>query len=244
MSKERLDMLLAQRGLAESREQAQRLVRAGRVLVRQQPATKPGHRYDQDVPIRVKEAARFVGRGGDKLEGAFSSLRLDVSGQTCLDVGASTGGFTDCLLQHGAGKVLAVDVGRGQLHWKLRNDPRVHVLEGLNARYLKAGDLPRKADCAVIDVSFISLTKILPAVIQVLVPSAEIVALVKPQFEAGRRRVGKGGVVTDPAVHRDVLDRIRSFAEGESGLEYLGMCESPLRGPAGNVEFFIHWQRR
>jgi 23S rRNA (cytidine1920-2'-O)/16S rRNA (cytidine1409-2'-O)-methyltransferase len=243
MAKERLDVLVAERGLAESRERAQRLILAGQVTVAGAVADKPGHRFDADAEISVKALPRFVGRGGDKLEGAFGAFALEVGGKICLDVGASTGGFTDCLLQHGAPKVVALDVGKGQLHWKLRNDSRVIVVEGVNARYLAAEDLPVVPSFAVVDVSFISLTKILPAVIQVLSPKAEIVALVKPQFEAGRDEVGRGGVVGSEDIRKAVVARIGQFGAREVGLEWLGSCASPLKGPAGNVEFFVYWQK-
>jgi len=234
---------VARRGLAGSREQAQRLILAGKVTVAGAVADKPGHRFAADAEVEVKAPPRFVSRGGDKLEGAFSAFGLEVAGKICIDVGASTGGFTDCLLQHGAPRVLAVDVGKGQLHWNLRNDERVIVMEGVNARYLAPGDLPFVPVFAVMDVSFISLTKILPAVIQVLGPRAEIVALIKPQFEAGRDQVGKGGVVRDEDLRREIVARVGEFGVRELGLERLGVCESPLRGPAGNVEFFIYWRK-
>jgi len=243
MPKERLDVLVAERGLAESREQAQRLIGAGKVRVSGQVATKAGHKYDLDAALEVEASQRFVSRGGEKLEGAFSVFGLNVAGLVCLDVGASTGGFTDCLLQHGAAKVFAVDVGKGQLHWKLRNDPRVSVMEEINARYLDPALLPEKPVFAVIDVSFISLTKILPAVINVLGKQAQIVTLIKPQFEAGRAQVEKGGVVRDPEVRAAVVDRIRDFGVKELGLKWVGVCESPLKGPAGNVEFLAYWKK-
>jgi 23S rRNA (cytidine1920-2'-O)/16S rRNA (cytidine1409-2'-O)-methyltransferase len=166
-----------------------------------------------------------------------------VQGLVCADIGASTGGFTDCLLQHGAARVYAIDVGRGQLDWRLRNDPRVVVQEGVNARYLKAGDLPEPPGFASVDVSFISLTLILPPVTNLLVPGADMVTLIKPQFEAGRAHVGKGGVVRDPAVHDDVVRRVREFGTGTAGLEWRGLCESPIRGPAGNIEFLAWWRK-
>lgn len=239
----RLDQRVVALGLAESREKAQRLIRAGLVTVRGLVQSKPGVEIKEDEPVAVTAQERFVGRGGEKLEGAFAHFQLDVNGLVCLDVGASTGGFTDCLLQHGAAKVYAVDVGKGQLHWKLRQDPRVVVMEELNARYLDANRFPERPAFAVVDVSFISLTKILPAVRQVLADGGRIVTLVKPQFEAGREQVGRGGVVRDPAVREAVLSRIRDFGVDELGLEWLGSCESPLKGPAGNVEFLAYWRR-
>lgn len=241
--KERLDVLVTERGLAQSREQAQRLILAGKVRAGGHVASKPGHKFDINVPLEAEAGPRFVSRGGEKLEAAFEAFGLNVEGLVCLDVGASTGGFADCLLHHGASKVFAVDVGKGQLHWKLRNDPRVAVMEDINARYLKEDDFPEKPEFAAIDVSFISLTKIMPAVIQVLTTCAYIVTLIKPQFEAGRKQVQKGGVVRDVRVREQVVEKIRSFGTGELGLEWLGMCESPLRGPAGNVEFLAHWRK-
>jgi 23S rRNA (cytidine1920-2'-O)/16S rRNA (cytidine1409-2'-O)-methyltransferase len=237
---ERLDVLVTQRGLAESREQAQRLIQAGQVTVNDQMAAKPGFRYAASVSILVKQPARFVSRGGDKLEAAFEAFHLDVANLLCLDVGASTGGFTDCLLQHGAARVIAVDVGKGQLHWKLRSNPRVDVIEGLNARYLSATDIVGRPEFATIDVSFISLTKVLPAVLEVVAPRAGIVALIKPQFEAGREQVGKGGVVRDETVRQAVVDKIRQFVEQLPGLTWVGVCASPLKGPAGNVEYLAY----
>ena len=228
--------------MAESREQAQRLIRAGQVFSGGRMETKPGKLILDDAAIEVKRLPRFVSRGGEKLEGAFEAFGLNVGGSVCLDVGASTGGFTDCLLQRGAAKVYAVDVGRGQLHWKLRTDPRVVVMEGVNARYLKAGDLPEAIAFAVVDVAFISLTIVLPAVIRLLNRRADIVTLIKPQFEAGRRQVGKGGVVRDPAVRAEVVEKMRLFGTGTLNLEWLGVCESPLEGPAGNVEFLAYWR--
>ena len=242
MAKERLDVLLVRRGLAESREQAQRLIMAGQVMVADQPASKAGHRYGAESHIVVKARPRFVSRGGEKLEAAFDVFDLAVDGLTCLDVGASTGGFTDCLLQHGATRVFALDVGKGQLHWKLRNDSRVTVMDEVNARYLKPGDLPGQLGFAAIDVAFISLTKELPAVIDVLAPGAQLVTLIKPQFEVERGQVGKGGVVRDPALRESAVDRIRQFGVTKLGLEWLGLCESPIRGPAGNVEFLGWWK--
>jgi 23S rRNA (cytidine1920-2'-O)/16S rRNA (cytidine1409-2'-O)-methyltransferase len=241
--KQRLDQLLVQRGLAESREKAQRLVLAGEVRVAGQVATKPGHDFAADVEITVDQPERFVSRGGEKLEGAFQAFALNVTGKLCVDVGASTGGFTDCLLQHGAARVFAVDVGKGQLHWKLRNDPRVVVLDGLNARFLRAEHLPAPPKVATVDASFISLTLVLPAVKELLAPGGEIITLIKPQFEAGRAEVGKGGVVRDPRIRQQVVARIRAFGEGQLGLQWLGVCESPLHGPAGNVEFLAYWKK-
>ena len=196
-----------------------------------------------DVEITLKQRQRFVSRGGDKLMGAFEAFSLDVKDQLCLDVGASTGGFTDCMLQHGARGVYAVDVGKGQLHWKLRNDDRVRVMEKLNARYLTPDLFDEAPSFCTIDVSFISLKLILPAVCSVLTVPGEIVSLIKPQFEAGRRDVGAGGVVRDPAIHTRVVDRIKAFGQDELGLTCVGTATSPLKGPKGNIEFLAYWKR-
>ncbi|MBA4388820.1 MAG: TlyA family rRNA (cytidine-2'-O)-methyltransferase [Verrucomicrobia bacterium] len=243
MAKERLDVLMVEKGLAESRELAQRLIMAGEVTVDGQPAPKPGHKVDVLVEVAVRAPPRFVSRGGEKLEEAFRVFGCDVTGLTCLDVGASTGGFTDCLLQHGAAAVYAVDVGTGQLHWKLQRDKRVVRMDDMNARYLKPGDFPRLLDFAVVDVAFISLTKILPAVIEVIKAGAGIVTLIKPQFEAGREQIARGGVVKDPAIREQVVDNIMKFGTANLGLEWLGVCESPIKGPAGNVEFLARWRK-
>lgn len=240
--KQRLDMMLVVRGLADSREQAQRLIRAGQVRVNDQMASKPGHSFKDDIKISVIHKSRFVSRGGDKLEGAFENFGLDVNGLRCIDIGASTGGFTDCLLQHGAEHVIALDVGHSQLSWKIRNDQRVTVIEHFNARNLTVEDIPYKPEFAVIDVSFISLTKILPPLIEVLKPGVEIVSLIKPQFEAGREQVEKGGVVRDPAIREEVLNKIKTFGTETLHLSWIEYCESPLKGPAGNIEFLAHWQ--
>jgi len=239
----RLDRLLVERGLAESASAAQRLIMAGRVRVDGRRVDKPGKKVDPGVELEVEPAERFVGRGAVKLEAALDRLRIPVAGLVCLDVGASTGGFTDCLLQRGARRVYALDVGHGQLHWKLRRDPRVVVMEGVNARFLKAGDIPETPSFACIDVSFISLTLILPPVTQVVARGGTIVALVKPQFEAGRAQVRRGGVVRDPEVRREVVDRIRRFAAERLGLQELGVVESPLPGPAGNIEYLVGWRK-
>ena len=237
MEKERLDVLLHQRRLAESRERARRLIMAGQVLVNGQVRSKPGTRVPTTVKITVKRKLIYASRGGLKLEAALSTFEVDVHGLVAVDVGASTGGFTDCLLQHGARRVYAIDVGYGQLAWRLRQDQRVVVMERVNARYLR--ELPEPVDLATVDVSFISLKLILPVVMRLLKPNGEIDALIKPQFEAGRRQVGKGGVVKDPAVHRAVLQDVLGRAQS-SGLRVGGLIVSPLRGPAGNAEFLAH----
>lgn len=241
--KTRLDILLVERGLAASREKAQRLILAGVVQVNGQVADKPGRPCEAEAEIAVAKPPPFVSRGGGKLEAAFERFALDVTGLICLDIGASTGGFTDCLLQHGAARVYAIDVGRGQIDWRLRTDPRVVVMDGINARYLKPADVPEAGQFAVVDVSFISLTLILPPVTRLLVPGAQLVTLIKPQFEAGRDRVGKGGVVRDPAVRAAVVEQIRRFGTGTTGLEWKGACDSPVVGPAGNVEILAWWRK-
>ena len=243
MQKHRLDVLLVERGLIGTRARAQRVILAGQVQADGQVAAKPGERFDPGVEIVVKEGPRFVSRGGDKLEAVFEAFDLCVEGLLCIDVGASTGGFTDCLLQHGAGHVIAVDVGKGQLAWKLRRDRRVTVLEGLNARYLSRSDLDGAPAFAVVDVSFISLTKVLPALNDVLAADAGIVTLIKPQFEAGREHVGKGGVVRDASVRKAVADRIRAFGTDEIGWTWRGATDSPISGPAGNVEILAYWRK-
>jgi 23S rRNA (cytidine1920-2'-O)/16S rRNA (cytidine1409-2'-O)-methyltransferase len=231
-----LDVLLVQRGLAESREKAQAIIMAGSVFVGERPAIKAGTLVAPDADIRVLTGPQYVGRGGEKLAHALDAFALDVAGLTVVDVGASTGGFTDCLLQRRTARVYAVDVGRGQLDWRLRQDPRVVVMEGVNARNLAS--LPEECDLATVDVSFISLEKVLPAVVAVLGEGARVVALVKPQFQARREEVGKGGVVRDPQVHAAVLGRFIAWCAGR-GLRLLGLTTSPLLGPAGNKEFFV-----
>jgi 23S rRNA (cytidine1920-2'-O)/16S rRNA (cytidine1409-2'-O)-methyltransferase len=241
-AKQRLDMLLVDRGFVESREQAKRLIMAGEVTVDGQVSDKPGKSVPVDARVDVRHTLPYVSRGGIKLAAALDAFAVDVTGAIAADIGASTGGFTDCLLQHGAAHVYAIDVGYGQLAWKLRSDSRVTVLERTNARYLEY--LPGEAlvDLAVVDASFISLELILPAALRILKPAAAVIALVKPQFEAGREQVGKGGVVRDERVHRQVLEETWRLATG-LGLGVLGMCVSPLLGPAGNTEFLI-WLRR
>ena len=240
--KERLDVLLVERGLAESREQARRLIMAGEVLVDEQVSDKPGRTVPQDANMRVRTQLRYVSRGGQKLEAALQAFAVATTGKSAVDVGASTGGFTDCLLQHGASRVYAIDVGYGQLAWKLRSDARVVVLERTNIRHL--AQLPDAAlvDLGVIDASFISLALVLPPTLNLLALHGEIIALIKPQFEAGQADVGKGGVVRDVKVHRRVLLDTLALATN-LGLTVAGLIASPLLGPAGNVEFLV-WLRR
>jgi len=238
--KQRLDRLVANHSGVASRERAQRLIMAGRGRVAGDVVDKPGTMVAEDADVVVEKDARdYVSRGGSKLEGGLDTFSVDVTGRDVLDVGASTGGFTDCVLRRGARRVVAVDVGYGQFAWSLRQDSRVTLLERTNARHLVAGDLPFPPSLAVIDVSFISLRLILPAVAGVLVAGGEIVALVKPQFEVGRGQVGKGGVVRDPALHESAVRSVRQAAL-DLGLAVLGDCASPLLGPKGNREFFIH----
>jgi len=237
----RLDQALVERGLCESRERAKRAILAGQVRINAQSAHKPSDSVKPDDRLTLDADEKYVSRGGYKLEHALRHFQLDVAGMTALDLGASTGGFTDCLLQHGAAKVFAVDVGRGQFAWKLRHDPRVVVMEKTNARHLTAAQFPppfTPADLAVIDCSFISLRNILPAAIALLRPNGKIVALIKPQFEAGKAEADKGrGVISDPSVHERVLNELREFVRAQPGLRWQGVVESPLLGPAGNKEF-------
>ncbi|MCZ2095011.1 MAG: TlyA family RNA methyltransferase [Chloroflexota bacterium] len=232
--KVRLDVLLAERGLAPSREAARRMIMAGEVRVAGDVHDKPGMRVPDDAPLEVKQAARFVSRGGEKLAGALAAFPVQVSGRVCADVGASTGGFTDCLLQAGAARVYAIDVGYGQLDYRLRADPRVVPLERTNARYLER--LPEPVSLIVADASFISLRLLLPVFKGWIAGAADLIVLIKPQFEAGKGQVGKGGVVRDAAIHAQVLDDVLAAAEGD-GYGLRGLIASPIKGPAGNAEF-------
>ena len=243
--KTRLDLLLVARGLAESRTRAQALVMEGKVRVAGQVETKASRQVDDGADVEVERPPRFVSRGGEKLEGAFASFPgLDVAGRVCLDVGSSTGGFTDCLLQHGAKYVMAVDVGTNQLAYSLRSDPRVWVRENFNARYMKPADLPEAPEVAVTDVSFISLRLILPPIVDVLQPGGFIVALIKPQFEVGRGNA-PGGLVREEALRVEARDGIVRFASDSLGLSLLGLAESPIRGrEMGNIEYLVYWRKR
>ena len=239
--KQRVDQLLVDRGLVESRQKAQALILAGNVLVNGQKADKPGHTVPGDAAVEITEKLRYVSRGGLKLEAALDHFGIAVADRICVDIGSSTGGFTDCLLQRGAKRVYAVDAGTGQLDWKLRNDPRVVVRENVNARYLTNEIVPELCDLATFDVSFISVTKILPAVPAVLRPEAELVILVKPQFEVGRAEVGKGGIVRDPALHEQACRKVAAVvAELGYKAEWI---ESPILGAEGNREFLLHGRR-
>jgi len=247
MPRERIDKLLVERGLADSRTKAQALVMAGAVLVNEQLIHKPSELFSHDANIRIKESAtqRYVSRGGIKLEAALREFNVDVSGLVCLDIGASTGGFTDCLLQHGAKRVVALDVGHNQLDWKIRNDPRVEVREEVNARHLESANFEERFDLVTIDVSFISLTKILPAVVPLLMNGGRIIALIKPQFEVGKGEVGKGGIVKDSLQHQRVISEVNGAAES-LGFKNAGVIESPIKGADGNIEFLALYssQRR
>ncbi|MFW6082096.1 MAG: TlyA family RNA methyltransferase [Desulfosalsimonas sp.] len=235
--KKRLDVAVFEKGLAESRQQARALIMAGRILVDDHPADKPGTFIDPQSTVTSRPSeTRYVSRGGLKIEHGLSHYKIDVSGFLCLDVGASTGGFTDCLLQRGAAGVYAVDVGYGQLAWKLRQDPRVTVLERTNIRYATDKDLPGDFDLAAIDVSFISLKIVVPVVMQFIKPGGSILVLIKPQFEVGRGEVGKGGVVRDSALHRKVIAELSDFFS-ECGLDTAVPTQSPAPGPRGNLEF-------
>jgi 23S rRNA (cytidine1920-2'-O)/16S rRNA (cytidine1409-2'-O)-methyltransferase len=242
--KERIDVLLVERGLVPTRAKAHALILAGQVVVADQRVDKPGTRVDVEAELRLKgEVLKYVSRGGLKLEKALEAFKLDPSGCIAADIGASTGGFTDCLLQRGATKVYAIDVGYGQLHEKLRGDARVVSQERVNARYLSEAELPEPVDYLVLDVSFISLRQVLPAALTRVKVGGCVVALVKPQFEVGREKVGKGGVVTNPAYRQEAIDGMVAFAKGE-GLEVLGTVDSPIAGPAGNLEALLVARKR
>lgn len=240
MKKERLDVLLVSRGLSKSREKAKAVIMSGNVYVNGQKEDKAGSVFPEDceIDLRVKELP-FVSRGGLKLDKAIKEFNLDLTGMVCMDIGASTGGFTDCMLQNGAVKVYSVDVGHGQLDWKLRNDPRVVCMEKFNIRYIEKKDIEDELDFASTDVSFISLTKVLGPVKKLLKDKASMVCLIKPQFEAGREQVGKHGVVRDKKVHIEVIERICNFT-ASIGLNPIELSFSPIRGPEGNIEYLVH----
>ena len=237
--KKRIDQLLAERQLAPSREKAKALIMSGNVYVGEQKVLKAGEEYDENADIRVTGVMKYVSRGGLKLEKAMEDYGLSLAGRICADIGSSTGGFTDCMLQCGASMVYSVDVGYGQLAWKLRQDPRVVVLERTNARYLTEKQIPDRLDFFSMDVSFISVKLIIPALIPLLSDSAEAVILIKPQFEAGRGKVGKNGVVRDAGVHKEVLENVTGFLE-ENGFGIIGLTYSPIKGPKGNIEFLAY----
>ena len=246
MKRVRVDRLLVERGLAPTRTRAQALVMAGRVLVGERRVEKASETFPPDAPLRVRggddPAARYVGRGGLKLEKALEEFRINPSGFTCLDVGASTGGFTDCLLQHGARRVVAVDVGHNQIDWRLRTDPRVEVREGVNARHLTPEEFGEPFDLVTMDVSFISATKVLPALVPLLKGGGRAVVLIKPQFEVGKGEVGKGGVVRDPEQHARVVEEVNAAARS-LGLRVVGVTDSPITGADGNREFLALYER-
>ncbi len=242
--KERLDVLLVSQGLAASREKAKAIIMSGNVLVNGQREDKAGTMIDVKAEITVKGGQlKYVSRGGLKLEKAMSHFDLTLEGRVCMDVGASTGGFTDCMLQNGAVKVYSVDVGHGQLDWKLRNDPRVVCMDKTNIRYVTPEQIEEPAAFVSIDVSFISLTKVLPPVRELMTEDGEIVCLIKPQFEAGREKVGKKGVVRDPKVHEEVIEKVIDFA-ATVGLESRELEFSPIKGPEGNIEYLLHLLKR
>lgn len=241
--KKRIDVLLFERGLAPSREKARTLIMAGSVYVNNQKFDKPGDTVSDDAEIEVRGSTlKYVSRGGLKLEKAMQLFPIDLNGKICMDIGASTGGFTDCMLQNGAQKVYSVDVGYGQLAWQLRQDPRVVNLERTNARYLTREQVPEEIDFFSVDVSFISLRIILPAVRPLLMDGGQAVCLIKPQFEAGREKVGKKGVVRDRAVHEEVVETICRFAL-ENGYSVLGLTFSPVKGPEGNIEYLVYLEK-
>lgn len=241
--KKRLDVLLVEKGLASSREKAKAIIMSGIVFVDGQREDKAGSTFDETKEIVLKgKTLKYVSRGGLKLEKAMKNFDISLDGKICMDVGASTGGFTDCMLQNGAVKVYSVDVGHGQLDWKLRNDDRVVCMERTNMRYVTEEDIDKPAQFVSIDVSFISLTKILPAVYRVLEDGGQVVALIKPQFEAGREKVGKKGVVRDKKVHEEVIEKICSFA-ASNGFELLHLDYSPIKGPEGNIEYLLHMKK-
>ena len=242
--KERLDVLLTNRNLAPSREKAKTMIMEGIVFVKGQREDKPGSKFPEDVAIEVRGSTlKYVSRGGLKLEKAMEVFALDLDGLVCMDIGASTGGFTDCMLQNGAKKVFSVDVGYGQFAWKLRSDPRVVCMEKTNIRYVTPEDIGEELDFASVDVSFISLTKVLPAAYRMLKESGQMVCLIKPQFEAGREKVGKKGVVRDPAVHREVIEHIIGFCT-ENGFFIRGLTWSPVKGPEGNIEYLLWIEKK
>ncbi|MDX1738150.1 MAG: TlyA family RNA methyltransferase [Alphaproteobacteria bacterium] len=245
IKKERVDQLLVDRGLVESKTKAQALIMAGKVMCGEQKVQKPGDKIAEDKPLEIRgQDHPWVSRGGLKLEKAISHFNLKVKDRICIDVGSSTGGFTDVLLQNGAKKVYAVDVGRGQLHWKLRSDDRVVVMESTNARNLTSEDIPDPLEAVVCDASFIGLEKVLAAALDLTAPGAWLAALIKPQFQVGKGQVGKGGVVRDPELHQQVCDDIRDWVNSLDGWEVEGITESPITGPQGNIEFLICAHRK
>jgi 23S rRNA (cytidine1920-2'-O)/16S rRNA (cytidine1409-2'-O)-methyltransferase len=242
MAKQRVDTLMVARGLTDSREQAKRLIMAGEVMTGTDRISKPSQKVEEDADLSVKERPKYVGRGGFKIEGALREFEIDPTGWICADLGASTGGFTDCLLQHGATKVHAIDVGTNQLVWKLRSDERVISKERFNARNLTVDDIGERVKLVVMDLSFISLTKVLPSAFSILEEDGSVVSLIKPQFELSRHEVGKGGIVRDPELHQKAVDKIRTFITEELGREWAGLTTSSITGTDGNVEF-LAWMK-
>jgi 23S rRNA (cytidine1920-2'-O)/16S rRNA (cytidine1409-2'-O)-methyltransferase len=238
--RERLDKIIKQRRLIRSRSRAQRMIEAGRVKVNGRIINRPGHPIDPEAEIEILAFEEYVSRGGEKLDAALEQFRIDPRGKACLDIGASTGGFTDCLLQHKAAKVFAIDVGHDQLHPSLRRDPRVVVREGLNARYLEPQDIGEPIDLAVVDVSFISLKLILPTLVEILAEHSEIVALVKPQFEVGKNKLPADGIVKNAADRDAVLEALRAFVDAQTPWRVVEQMTSPVQGAGGNVEFLLH----
>lgn len=244
MEKERLDILLVNKGLFESREKSKSAIMAGSIWINRVREDKPGTKFPVDCDIEIRDnSIPFVSRGGLKLAKAISTFNIDLENKICLDIGASTGGFTDCMLQNGACKVVAIDVGYGQFAWELRNDPRVICMERTNARYLKPDDIGFLSNFASIDVSFISLTKIVPAILELLLDDAELVCLIKPQFEAGREKVGKHGVIRDSKVHTEVILNITNFAIAQN-LYINELSYSPIKGPEGNIEYLLYVSKK
>ena len=243
MAKKRIDVLLVERGLVQSRERAQALILAGKVLVDDTPCTKAGASFPEEIAIRLREADHpYVSRGALKLKAALEAFRIEVASKVAVDIGASTGGFTQILLEAGASKVIAIDVGFNQMDWKIRNDPRVVCVEKVNARNLTEEVIRQKVDIAVVDVSFISLDKIFPSLFPFLASGGDVVSLIKPQFEVGRDEVGKGGIVTSESARAESVERITEVAKG-LGWERVGLIDSPITGTDGNVEYLAHWRR-
>jgi len=240
--KERIDLLIVQKGLIETREKARAVIMAGQVYINTQKIDKPGTKVDKNSDIEIREGLKYVSRGGLKLEKAINTFNICLDNKVCIDIGASTGGFTDCMLQNGAKKVFAVDVGYGQLAWKLRQDKRVVTMEKTNIRYVKQSDIGEIADFASIDVSFISLTKVITVVKDLLSDCGQMICLIKPQFEAGREKVGKKGVVRDPQIHSEVIENIIEFAD-TAGFFLKGLTFSPIKGPEGNIEYLAYFSK-
>lgn len=241
-AKERVDAMLVARGLCDSREQAKRLIMAGEVFTGNDRVSKPSQKFTEEVELKVKDRPKYVGRGGFKIEGALQQFGINPTGWVCADLGASTGGFTDCMLQHGAAKVHAIDVGTNQLVWKLRSDDRVVSKEKFNARHLKPEDIGERVKLVVMDLSFISLTKVLPSAFSILEEGGSVISLIKPQFELSREEVGKGGIVREPELHQKSVDKIKTFITEKLGREWCGVMTSPITGTDGNVEF-LAWMK-